>query len=515
VNRLPKDQTSSATPVEVELKFQLLPGAEAILRADPVFGPTATRVQQVTTYHDTRDHLLHAAGLALRIRQEGVHFVQTVKSRDTGDGLASRRKEWEWPVQRGLPDIGKMAQVPELATVAGQIADRLQPIIVTDVWRTRRLVDLADGAVAELALDIGSIVAGALSEPICELKLELKHGPFAPLCGLALRLANSAPMWISVQSKASRGWQLHVGTGDGAATLRKPKIDKRSSAGAGLHQITGTLLGHLAANIAPTLSGDPEGLRQMRGALRQLRTVFMLFRPLLTKGEAAGFTGPLQQFAQTFGKARDWDVFCLQTLPAASVEVPELEWSDLTALALEKRVAAHDAVKATICGAQFTHLLLNLALWAETQVNPPQAKDKSRLSGRLSALAPELLDACAARARQAGRHPTRLSITALHDFRKALDRLNAAIRFLSGTYKSQSISAYHKRINAVRDIIGAANDAQVTKLLAHELGAAQGHDVKTSLHALCAWADRRQAVALAGLKPAARRFRKGPEFWRI
>jgi hypothetical protein len=42
-----------------------------------------------------------------------------------------------------------------------------------------------------------------------------------------------------------------------------------------------------------------------------------------------------------------------------------------------------------------------------------------------------LLDSFAEKARQAGRHPSRLSMPALHDFRKALDRLNAAIRFLA------------------------------------------------------------------------------------
>ena len=513
VNSLPIVQKSTAPPVEVELKFQVLPGGEEILRADAIFGPAASRLHQITTYHDTPDHLLFAAGLTLRIRQENASFVQTVKSRDTGLWLANSRIEWEWPVANGIPDVGKLAKVPELLTIAGQIADRLEPVIVTDVWRTKHLVALADGAVAEVALDKGRIVSGALSEPICELELELKQGPIAPLYSLALRLLETVPMWISAQSKAARGWSLRNGTDGGALKLPKTSIGKKASVSAGLHQTIGALLSHLTANIASTLAGDPEALRQTRGALRQMRAVFALFRPMLDKGEVARFTGPLRQFAQTFGAARDWDVFCLQTLPAVMADLPQQDWTDLLALAREKRAVAHAAVQSTICGLHFTHLILMLALWAETLANGPQ----NRLSRRLSKIAPTLLDTFAAQARQAGRHPTRLSMPALHDYRKALDRLNTAIRFLGGAYPAQPVAAYRKRSDAVRDIIGAANDAQETGALADELAdelAKDANRAKTAtVNALCTWADKRQSDALTGLKQAARQFRRASEFW--
>ncbi len=508
---MPKVRKSTAPPVEVELKFQVMPGGEAILGADAFFGPAAFRVHQLTTYHDTPDNLLFAAGLTLRIRQENASFVQTVKSVDAGVGLAISRTEWEWPVANGIPDVGKLAGVPELVTIAGQIADRLEPVIATDVWRTKQLVALADGAVAEAALDVGHIVSGSLSEPVCELELELKQGPVAPLYGLALRFVEAAPLWISAQSKAARGWSLRNGADGGALKLPKTSIAKKASARAGLQQIIGALLSHLTANIAPTLAGDPEALRQMRGALRQLRAVLALFRPLLDKGEVAGLTGPLQRFARTFGAARDWDVFCLQTLPAVMADLPQQDWTDLSALARENRAAVHAAVHSTICGPHLTHLILTLALWAETLANGPQ----THLSERLSDFAPKRLDTFAAQARRAGRHPTKLSMPALHDFRKALDRLNTAIRFLGGTYPAQSVAAYRTCSDAVRDIIGAANDAQVTRALADELAQDANCARTATVTALCTWADRRQADALTGLKPAARDFGKASEFWQV
>ncbi len=506
---MPAGQETAVPPREVELKFQLGPDSEAILRADEIFGPAAQRVHQITTYHDTPDNLLRSAGLTLRIRAENGQFVQTVKSRDAGVGLASSRHEWEWPVVCGTPDIGKLAGVAALASIAEKLADRLQPVIVTDVWRTSRLHSLPGGAKAEASLDIGSVAAGGKSEPICELELELKHGPVAPLYRLAIRLAETAPLWVSTQSKAARGWSLRTGHNAGAVTLPKPKISKKVTAAAGLHQIIGALLGHLTANSAATLSGDPEALRQMRGALRQLRAVFRLFRPLLSPGEGARFDAPLRQFAQTFGTARDWDVFCLHTLPAAMSDVPDTDWTDLSAHAETKRTAAHAAVQDAVCGPQFTRLILDLALWAETRATAPQDIG----ARRLAKIAPALLAKFAAKANRAGRHPGRLSPVALHDFRKALDRLNAAIRFLGSTYPASAVAAYRQHSDAVRDIIGVTNDAEVTKALALELAAAGSPAVSASTTALTRWAEQRQAHGLTGLKQAARRFRNAAEFW--
>ncbi len=500
-------------PVEVELKFQLMPESEAILRADDIFGPAALRVHQITTYHDTPDSLLRAAGLTLRIRDENGDFVQNVKSRDAGTGLASSRLEWEWPVTNGAPDVGKLTGVAELAALAENIADRLEPVIVTDVWRTRRLLELDNGTEAEASLDIGSIVSGDKSEPVCEMELELKHGPMAPLYRIAIRLAATTPMWISAQSKAARGWSLRNAQGCGATTLRKQSIGNDVTAAAGLRQIIGALLGHLTANGAPTLSGDPEALRQMRGALRQLRAVFRLFRPLLNKRDVARYSVSLQQFAQIFGAARDWDVFCLQTLPALMTDLPQHNWTDLLALANAKRTDVHFAVQGAICGQDFTLLILQLALWAETTVAVPPDNETKQLTKRLSDIAPVLLDSFAEKARQAGRHPSRQSMPALHDFRKALDRLNAAIRFLGSTYPAHRVKAYSKRSDAVRDIIGAANDAEVTKALSHDLAADGSAEMLASIKALGTWADQRQDQVLTDLKQAARKFRTASEFW--
>ena len=119
------------------------------------------------------------------------------------------------------------------------------------------------------------------------------------------------------------------------------------------------------------------------------------------------------------------------------------------------------------------------------------------------------------KADRAGRHPGRLPMPQLHDFRKALDRLNVAVRFLGSTYPAHAVLAYRKRSDAVRDIIGATNDAEVTKALALDLAADGSPAVSACAAALATWAEQRQADALTGLKQAARKFRTEPAFWGV
>ena len=104
-------------------------------------------------------------------------------------------------------------------------------------------------------------------------------------------------------------------------------------------------------------------------------------------------------------------------------------------------------------------------------------------------------------------------MVALHDFRKALDRLNAAARFLGSDYPTYAVATYRKRSDTVRDIIGAANDADVTKRLTLRLTNGESRYLSASIAALATWADQRQAQSLTDLMHAARRFRKASQFW--
>jgi triphosphatase len=229
----------SVDPREVELKFHLPPGSRAVLEASGVFATAeAKQLHLVTTYFDTPNGLVEKAGLTLRVRRSGHTRTQTVKSHANGRGIAVNRGEREWRIGQEEPDVERLAVTRGLAKLARQIKGRLKPMFITDIRRTVSLMHLDGNSVVEAAIDVGRIRAGAASEPVSELELELKGGDLGPMYRFAVQLQTLAPLWISTESKAARGWHLLTGQTEGAQEAQWPKLGRRAQAADGFHKGT-------------------------------------------------------------------------------------------------------------------------------------------------------------------------------------------------------------------------------------------------------------------------------------
>ena len=200
-----------------------------------------------------------------------------MKSRPDGHGVAASRGEWEWRISQDKPELAWLAKTTPLAAVALAIKCPLQPAFTTDVRRTTRVLHLGGDTMVEVAFDEGDIKAGTEHEAISELELELKSGSVAPLYQLAAALQSLAPLWLLSESKSVRGWCLRTGEGERAKPAQAPKLRRNVNVAAGFRQLLSGTLGHLTANIGPTLRGDPEGLHQSRIAIRQTRALLRLF----------------------------------------------------------------------------------------------------------------------------------------------------------------------------------------------------------------------------------------------
>ena len=198
---------------EIELKFQIpadrLPG---LRRAVATAAATRTRLQAV--YAETADGRLAAAGIALRLRQEGSDWVQTLKGR--GDGLMVRLEhEVALPPQRGVPqlDIARHAGTPAhalLRAALGEPPAALLPIYRTDIQRTHRVVK-SGGARIEIAFDEGAIHGGGGQVAVSEIEFELLSGPPQALLALAARWVQRHRLWLDVRTKSERGHRLAAG----------------------------------------------------------------------------------------------------------------------------------------------------------------------------------------------------------------------------------------------------------------------------------------------------------------
>lgn len=192
---------------ELEIKLTLtdeaLERALAWLLSQPEAsrGPVKTLVN---IYYDTPDAALNRQREALRVRQAGDRFIQTLKTQGDFVGGAHRRQEWEWPVPSGDLSFALLADTPLADGV--NLAD-LRPVFETSF--ERQVVMLGEGETSiEVAIDRGQIVSGTRQLPLNELELELKAGDSAALLAWAKKLAEQVPVFLNLVSKAEQGYYL-------------------------------------------------------------------------------------------------------------------------------------------------------------------------------------------------------------------------------------------------------------------------------------------------------------------
>ncbi|HEX2941676.1 MAG TPA: CYTH and CHAD domain-containing protein, partial [Rhodopila sp.] len=373
------------SPLEIELKLAFPPEARHQIEAHAVFhGPRAAgprTTHQVSTYFDTPDLALARDGFVLRVRSRNGRRIQTLKSESIANGAAAARGEWEWAVRTDRPVISLLVGTP----AATHAASRLEPVLATDINRTTRMLTLGDTEI-EAAFDEGFIRAGGKELPVHELELELKSGPAGPLYQLALTLHADLPLRLEPEAKSARGYRLRTGQLPAAHKTPHPNLAANISAVDGFRQILGAALGSLIGNAPAAFGGDPEGVHQMRIAVRRLRTVLVLFKPHLEQHATIRFQDQLRRLGQVLGEARDWDVFTLETLPTA-VNGPMRDL--LMPPAQARRQIARNAMREELTRPNVTGLVLALAAWAEDEALMP---DPAARTAYLADLAPGLLD---------------------------------------------------------------------------------------------------------------------------
>ena len=184
------------------------------------FASGACKVKRLfSRYYDTPDYLLWTHGTALRVRQDGNDFIQTLKRKGQSVQGLSERDEWEWLLNDSVLDY---SLVP-LNIWPPALQDRLpelQPIFNTEFKRSVWVLELPEGALAEqqdaamveMVLDQGNIEAKTKAErkteSILEVELELKKGVSAALFHLSKEIAEYVPVIPSNISKAERGYRL-------------------------------------------------------------------------------------------------------------------------------------------------------------------------------------------------------------------------------------------------------------------------------------------------------------------
>lgn len=194
---------------EIELKLRCamdnLPVLTQLL--DSIAKPQGSR-QLNNTYYDTADTALVKAKAALRIREKHGEYEQTLKTRGQSMAGLQIRGEWNWPITSANLDASLLhSEEMQRHLPDDVIVSELHSIFSTNFTRFTWLYQ-QDNTKIEVAVDSGQVMAGSLSQPLCECELELLAGDVRVLWQLARTLGEHTALWLSDISKAERGYLL-------------------------------------------------------------------------------------------------------------------------------------------------------------------------------------------------------------------------------------------------------------------------------------------------------------------
>ncbi|MCL2893914.1 inorganic triphosphatase [Brenneria tiliae] len=203
---------------EIELKFIVHPDGVDTLRqqlsgwqSEYSHSEHLRALRLTNIYYETADNFLRRHGIGLRIRGENERYEMTAKTAGNVIGGLHQHAEYNLALEKAELDLALFpADIwPENCDPAA-LQQSLKPLFSTDFTREKWVVTYHQ-SVIEVALDLGEIRAGELSEPLCELEMELKLGHTSDLLELAKEIAEFGGLRQGSLSKAARGYHLAQG----------------------------------------------------------------------------------------------------------------------------------------------------------------------------------------------------------------------------------------------------------------------------------------------------------------
>jgi triphosphatase len=321
---------------EIELKFQI-PAAR--LRAVSSFfqGRAAQAIRLEARYFDTLDHGLARQGIALRLRSENGHWVQTLKAAGP-HGVA--RWEHNAPIDNHdgaalAPDIDRHRGSPAheaLAACLARLRGQGQSTALTEMYQTavdRRIRCIeVDGSVVELAFDVGAVAAGAARMPLCELEFELKSGAVPALFAAALSWVDRHGLCLDTVSKSERGHLLATGRAQAApVAAQAPSVASAMDTPAFARAVVSACLRQVLPNACAVATGNAgaEHIHLLRVGLKRLRVALRELAEFST-GLDPSWQAPLEAVFRGLGRQRD-QMLVEETLRSElPAQAPRVHW---------------------------------------------------------------------------------------------------------------------------------------------------------------------------------------------
>ncbi|MCU4390260.1 CHAD domain-containing protein [Acinetobacter courvalinii] len=436
--------------MEIELKFQLPESKKkSVLQA--LSKQKAQKIQLQAKYYDTAERLLAKNYVAIRLRQEGEHWVQTFKA-------ASKNH-----LQRIEEDIylGKCAQEPELdlslykhnqtvqtvlREVLGEAPAELELQFQTNVERTFHVFEF-EGSHIEVCLDDGEIRTPTDHAQICEVEFELKQGSAADLIQFSKTWVDQYQLWLDVRSKAERGNLLAQGKVVSAATKAKSlNLDKDVSAEQAIKQIIENTLNHILPNAAAIADGVAEAdhIHQARVGLRRLRSALKHFSNWSAQIDSK-WESQLADIFRALGQSRDNDAIQDSVIPLVK-QVCDFDFP------FPENVDTN--IAGLLSDSKTTQLFLSLFSFSYSD-----QQSKSKLSKQATKSLTKLYQKILKDAAQF----SSLAVEQQHRTRKRVKQLRYCIDFIAGIYPEKQVQQFLNKLQPIQEYLGFYNDLFVAE----------------------------------------------------
>ena len=506
-------------PAEIELKLLAPQGSLEKLRDVPAIVQYARNRgafhRLETVYYDTPERLLFQHGMSLRVRRSGKHFIQTLKLLPNS-GQPLIRRQWEAPVDGVAPDLEQLPADEIGEPITTLTNDALVAIFATKVRRHARQLDLPDASV-EIAFDEGTIEAGTRQEILSEIELELKSGHAGVLFDLGAQLLDAGPLTLGTRSKAERGYALAFDVAQTAAKAELFGIAAEHVVDDVIAGLIGSCWHHLLKNHAVAEVGsDPDGVHQMRVALRRLRTICALFRRDIPSPAFEVINSEARWLMQQLGPAREWDVFADTTVTDLFAAAPGVDFAGLREAVERRRKSSYAAVQAVLADPRCNRFLLSLGSLVERRGwrNEIDSEALAVLSQPMPALAGKILARSHRKALRRGAHFRQLDIGAQHDLRIDLKKLRYAAEFFLPLYATHApAKRYVKRLTRLQASLGGVRDIASARMLLEAIRQDDQPALHLAIGAVAGWQARDQIAAAKTLRKRWRRFKATPTFW--
>ncbi|MBC8158212.1 MAG: CHAD domain-containing protein [Alphaproteobacteria bacterium] len=422
-------------------------------------------------FFDTADHQLAARKVTIEVRKVDQRYVQTVCAGGiTLNGMRVRRLFWENPLPTPEPDPGAVGDADLRALATPNPGSVLEPVLQSKIHRTTRHLVTPRRRAVTFALENGEFESGKAKRPFYEILLDTKSADGGAPFDVALGLHAKIPVRVATTSRENAALQAMGGepAWRKAIALDLPKTANVEDT---LVHILHHCLDHLMDNEQVTrLSDHPEGVHQMRVAMRRMRSALRIFRDVMPREQYDRITDEVKWQTKSLADTRDLDVFMDEIVgPVAAALDGDPAFDVLNARLAKDRAKARTEARKEIADPRFTQFLLETLGWIEGHKwRRRDAQSKALLQQPIIGLSDNLLSKRFKTVRKKGRVFDTLSVEEKHQLRIDVKKLRYATDFFSSLYGRERVRDFTIRLGKLQDGLGYMNDVAVAReLVAH------------------------------------------------